>query len=277
MKRKYMINTIIVLSLISLLVLILLFIVFPVAGNTTLTVTVLDAVSNSWVYNSYITIQNRVIRGFKSTTFTFHNLKTGKHLLSVSAPHYDSEEVEVSIHSGNNILKEPVELTGYEIPDLDDIALFEGKKDDTMQLDFRLVRRDGHAVTNHPCLPITIYCQISEQRDDEAAPQRGETLYADSVKWAWNTALTETYRYTAGIPLRDITKIEVPYWMVDYLILFPDPRKIQEKNIEGIVEKARELQDINAIAAYLDTYKGRLRWFFRSHTDVENMFGGNGN
>jgi hypothetical protein len=276
MKKKYVINTIIILSLIFLTVLVILFIIFSVTGHTILTVTVLDTASKSWVYESNITIQNRVIRGFKTTTFTFHNLKPGKHLRSVSAPHYDSKAVEVNLHPGTNILEDAVELTGYEIPDLDDIALFEGKKDDTMILDFRLVGSDGHAVTNHPCLPITIYCQISEQHDDDV-PRRGETLYADSVDWTWNTALTETYRYTAGIPLRNITKTLAPYWVVDYLILFPDPRKIEEEEIEGIVRKAKELQDIQAIADHLDTFSGRLRWFFRSHTDVENLFGGEGN
>jgi hypothetical protein len=275
-KKKYVINTIIILSFIFLTVLVILCIVCSVTGHTTLAVTVLDTVSKSWVYESHITIQNRVIRGFKTTTFTFHNLKPGKHLLSVSAPHYDSKEVEVDLHPGTNILEQAVELTGYEIADLDDIALFEGKKDDTMILDLRLVGSDGHAVTNHPCLPITIYCQISEQHDD-GTHRRGKTIYADSVQWTWNTALTETYRYTPGIPLRDIEKTEAPYWVVDYLMLFPDPRKIEEKEIEGIVRKAKELQDIQAIADHLETYRGRLRWFFRSHTDVENLFGGDGN
>ncbi|MBN1698763.1 MAG: carboxypeptidase regulatory-like domain-containing protein [Spirochaetales bacterium] len=271
MKKRTVITTIVLIALTGLAV--IAFFLFPAIGKTTLRLTVMDAVSRSWVYNSSITIQNRVIRGFKSTVFSFSDLKPGTYPLVVTAPYYTMAETGLTIHPGENILTDPILLSGYEIPDLDDIALFEGKKDDTLELDFRLVRPDGHAVVNHPCLPVVIYCRISEQTD---TGQRGDIIYAAPVPWHWNTSLTETYRYEVAIPLDDIGKSQAPYWIMDYLVLFPDPRTIGEDEIKKIILTAQEMKDIDSIASYLDGFSDRLRWFFRSHNNVENMFGEGG-
>ena len=138
-------------------IVVILFFIFSNQGlSTTLEITVQDAVSKSWVYNTSIRIQDRVIRGFKSLTYTFKNIKTGRHTLSISAPYYESNEIDLNIHPGKNVIKEPVELWGLIIPDLDSISIFEKKKEDNMYLDIRLIGKDGHAVTDHPCLPLQI-------------------------------------------------------------------------------------------------------------------------
>ena len=269
---------------VCVVVLILFFIMFFTTQtlSTTLSLTLKDAVSKSWVYNSTIRLQNRVIRGYKSTSFTFKNIKTGKHLLSVSAPNYESKEINVNIHSGKNVLKEPIELKGVKIPDIESISIFEKKKDDDIFIDIRLVGKDGHAITDHPCLPIRVIINISAQlvngeydryREGDSLA-RGKQLYAGEAKWIWNTGLSATYKYSAFIPVGDILPTPAPYWIIAYLIILPNPLEMSEEEVEEIVQKVYSIDDPQKLTGYLSGLTDTLDYYFTIKPNVETLLGG---
>lgn len=267
-----------------LLVLIIFFIVFFTGRGlpTTLEMKVLDAVSKSWVYNTSIRCQNRVIRGFKSLSYTFKNIKTGRHVLSVSAPYYESKEIPVTIHHGKNTLQEPIELTGHIIPDLDSISIFEKKQNDDMFIDIRLIGKDGHAIVDHPCLPIRILTRISAQLADGEydlyqegmSLDRGKLLFFGEAGWIWNTGLTATYRYSASIPIRNIAVTPAPYWIVDYLILFPNPLSITPEQMESIVQRIYSFDETEKLTSYLAEIKDTVDYHITVKPNLENLLGG---
>jgi hypothetical protein len=250
--------------------------------TTTLEVTVLDAISKSWVYDSTIRIQNRVIRGFKSLSYTFKNIKTGKYLLSVSAPNYESKEIGVDIHGGKNMVKTPVELRGFAIPDLAGISVFENAKEERISLDIRLIGQNGEAIADHPCLPLKILLRISPQvvnneygvYEPGMKLERGKPLFFGEAEVEWNTNLTEIYRYSGSLLFSSVTATPAPYWIIDYLFLLPNPLKITDEEIEEVIEKIKSIENPDELTKYLDTQKDRMQYYISIKPNVENLFGG---
>ncbi|MBN2534827.1 MAG: hypothetical protein JXB88_18240 [Spirochaetales bacterium] len=267
----------------SILCILFVIIILSQKLTTTLEIRVLDAVSKSWVYNSTIRFQNRVIRGFKSLTYTFRNVKTGRHILSVSAPYYESKELPVSIHPGKNRLQDPLELTGHTIPGMDSISIFEKKQDDDMFIDIRLVGKNGHAIVDHPCLPVRILTRISVQLVNKEyeyyregmSLERGKLLYFGEAEWTWNPGLTATYRYAASIPLGEIAGTPAPYWIIDYLVLIPNPLAITPEQIESVVQKVYIIEDTGELIAYLAGMKDTINYHITVKPNIENLAGGN--
>ncbi|MEW5817197.1 MAG: hypothetical protein AB1798_17610, partial [Spirochaetota bacterium] len=200
--------------------------------DTTLSFSVVDAVSKEWIWGVKMSVQNRVIEGHFRKDFVFAHLKPGDFEFQVSAPYYTEKTMPVKLKRGGNRLKDPIELQGYEIPDLDRFIVFENLTGSEVLLELRPVGKDTKAITNHPCLDLKIAARIYEEMKDgvwaqteiKSGASRGKVIYSGLVDWEWDSEPETLFRYAGKIPLADIQKTSAPYLVIDYLFLVPDPR-----------------------------------------------------
>lgn len=255
--------------------------------DTTLEFQVRDAVSKSWVWDATFTIQDRVIRSYyqsatesagESIPRRFTHLKPGDAQLQIEAPSYVTVTVPVRLKRGENKLEQPVDLVGYEIPALAKFIVFEDRTGTDIVQEIRPVSVDGPAVLNHPCLDLWIGVRVSvqvfngvpAQAETEEGSERGEELYKGALQWAWDSLPETTFRYSSRIPLAQIKSSNDPYWVIDYLIVVPDPRKLAREELESIMKQAWELPP-EAIEPYLAPYKaeGKLAPYIFTSWNVE--------
>lgn len=241
-----------------------------VAGNpvdTTYEFVVRDAVSGNWVWDATFRLQGRVIRShFQSDRGPrpqmFTRLQPGPATLEISAPSYEAQTIPVTLKRGANLLADPVELVGREIPDLAEWIVFEGWEGGDMVQELRPVSAAGPAVTNHPALDLWIGARISVQVKDgvpvreetDTGAARGEELFRGKLQWRWDAAPETTFRYGAAIPGAEIKASTAPYWVIDYLIVVPDPTAADAGQIDAIMEQVWDLPP-EAIAARLGTHE----------------------
>lgn len=255
--------------------------------DTTLEFQVRDAVSKSWVWDATFVLQGREIRSyFQSATETagepivqrFTHLKPGKAELAIEAPSYVSTTVSVDLKRGQNRLPEPIDLVGYQIPSLSKFIVFEERTATDIVQEIRPVSIEGPAVLNHPCLGLWIGARVSvqmyrgapAQEPTEQGSERGEELFKGRLKWQWDSLPETTFRYSARIPLAEVKGNKDPYWVIDYLIVVPDPRQTSAEELEGIMKKAWELP-AEAIEPYLAPFKaaGKLSPYVFTSWNVE--------
>ena len=241
-----------------------------VAGNpvgTTYEFVVRDAVSGNWVWDATFRLQGRVIRshlqsdrGPRAQVFT--RLQPGPATLEISAPAYVAQAIPVTLKRGANQLAEPVELVGLEIPDLAEWIIFEQWEGNDIVQELRPVSSAGPAVVNHPTLDLWVGARVSVQVKDgvpvreetEAGAARGEELYRGKLQWTWDAAPETTFRYGAAIPGAEIEASSAPYWVIDYLIVVPNPAAAGAGDINRIMEQTWELAP-EAIAAELESHE----------------------
>ena len=236
-------------------------------GDTTYEFVVRDAVSKDWIWDATFSLQGRLIRShFQSDRGplpqVFTHLKPGEATLEVSAPSYVPQSVQVTLKRGENLRDEPIDLVGYEIPDLVKWIIFEDRVGNDIVQEIRPVSSQGPAVLNHPCLDLWIGARISvqvydglpAQEETEEGSVRGEQLYKGVLDWQWDATPETTFRYSSSIPGSQIKANSDPYWVIDYLIVVPDPRKASREEIDRIMEEAWDLSP-EAIQAYLEPYK----------------------
>ena len=234
--------------------------------ETTMEFQVRDAVSKAWVWDASFRFQGRIIRAYYQSDrgpipFAFTGLKPGQGELEISAPAYVSVTVPVTLKRGENRLEEPIELVGYEIPNLSRFIIFESKAGNDIVQEIRPVSTEGPAVLNHPCLDLWIGARITVQIKDglpvreetEEGSERGEELFKGVLEWQFDPLPETTFRYSSRIPGAQIEPDRNPYWVIDYLVVVPDPRKADRREIEAIMEKAWALPP-EAIEEYLMPY-----------------------
>ena len=235
--------------------------------DTTLTFEVRDAVSKDWVWDATFSFQGRLIRShFQSdrgpVSQVFTHLKPGEATMEISAPSYVPQSVEVTLKRGENRLDDPIDLVGYEIPDLVKWIIFEDRVGNDIVQEIRPVSSEGPAVLNHPCLDLWIGARISvqiydglpAQEETEEGSVRGEELYKGVLDWQWDATPETTFRYSSSIPGSQIKTNSDSYWVIDYLIVVPDPRKASPEEVDRIMDEAWDLPP-EAIQAYLEPYK----------------------
>jgi len=235
--------------------------------DTTLRFEVRDAVSKGWVWDATFSLQGRIVRShFQSdrgpVPQVFTHLKPGEATIEVNAPSYVPQSVEVTLKRGENRLVEPIDLVGYEIPDLVKWIIFEDRVGNDIVQEIRPVSSEGPAVLNHPCLDlwigariaVQVYDGLPAQEETEEGSVRGEQLYKGILDWQWDATPETTFRYSSSIPGSQIKANADPYWVIDYLIVVPDPRKIGPEEVDRIMEEAWDLPP-EAIQAYLEPYK----------------------
>jgi hypothetical protein len=251
--------------------------------DTTLEFVARDAVSKGWVWDATFSLQGRVIRShFQSDRGPlpqrFTHLEPGEATLELSAPSYVSQTITVNLKRGENRLPEPIDLVGYEIPDLTKWIIFEDRVGNDIVQEIRPVSSKGPAILNHPCLDIWLGARVSvqvydglpAQEETEEGSERGEQLYKGILDWEWDGLPETTFRYSSAIPGSQIKANTDPYWVIDYLIVVPDPRKISREEVDQIMEKAWDLSP-QAIPEYLAPYEqeGKLTPYVFTSWNVE--------
>jgi heme/copper-type cytochrome/quinol oxidase subunit 2 len=251
--------------------------------DTTLEFEVRDAVSKGWIWDATFSVENRVIRShFQSDRGplpqVFTHLEPGEATLEIKARSYVSQTLTVNLKRGENRLAEPIGLVGYEIPDLTKWIIFEDRVGNDLVQEIRPVSSEGPAVLNHPCLDLWIGARISvqvynglpAQEETEEGSERGEELYKGILDWEWDGVPETTFRYSSFIPGSQITANNDPYWVIDYLIVVPDPREITREELDQIMEKAWDLPP-TAIQTYLEPYaeEGKLTPYLFTSWNVE--------
>jgi len=249
--------------------------------DTTLQFSFEDAVSGGWVWGAVARLQDRALIGFyQSDTgpvpYTFTHLKPGDATLTIEARGYVPVSVPVTLKRGSNSLRTPIRMVGTEIPSLVGFAIFEKRSGADLVCELRPVGEDGRAVMNHPCLPIWIGCRVTTQLRNgipirepvDTGSSRGEELFSGKVEWTWDPLPQTVFRYTARIPGARIAASAAPYRVIDYLVVVPDPRAIESNALDALMNAAPPITDPDALRAYLERQKGRLRYFFDTSWNV---------
>jgi hypothetical protein len=251
--------------------------------DTSFAFEVRDAESKNWIWDATFSLQGRVIRSYFQSDQgpvpqLFTHLKPGEATLEISAPSYVSQSIPVNLKRGENRLAEPIDLIGYEIPDLLKWIIFEDRVGNDIVQEIRPVSSEGPAVLNHPCLDLWIGARISvqiydglpAQEETEEGSVRGEELFKGVLEWEWDATPETTFRYSSFIPGSQIKNNSDPYWVIDYLIVVPDPRKIGREEVEQVMEKTWDLPP-EAIQDYLEPYKngGKLTPYVFTSWNVE--------
>jgi hypothetical protein len=241
--------------------------------DTTLEFQVRDAVSKAWVYGASFRLQGRLLRSHfqsdqGSVAQRFTRLKPGRAILEISAPSYQPVSRELALKHGANLLPEPIDLVGLELPELKSFIMFEDLVGSDVQVEIRPVSNAGPAVLNHPCLDLWIGARMTVQlknglpvqEETEEGSVRGEELFRDRIEWKFDPYPETVFRYAAVIPGAKIKTSKAPYRVVDYLIVLPRPLAISKEELEEIMEKAWTLKP-EAVEEYLRPYEeqGKLR------------------
>ncbi len=199
---------------------------------------------------------------------TFTNLTPGSSVIEISAPGYIPVSVPVELGRGSNTLSEPIELRGYEIPNLAQFVVVDRRTEPGIDQEFRPVARDGRAIRNHPGLDTWIMARVAVQLTDgiparqptEVGSTRGEELFRGELEWEFDDSPERLFRYTSRIPGSEIRPNRDPLWVVDYLIVSADPRNAESGDVEEIMETVLSLP-LEAVESYLSGYveRGVLR------------------
>lgn len=250
--------------------------------DTTLEFTARDAVSKDFIWDAEFILQDRLIHAFYQSdqgtrTYTFTNLKPGESELVLKAPSYQKVTLPITLKRGKNVIEEPVELMAYEIPTLDYFYIFEEYQGRDLIMELHPVGTDGTAVTNHPCVDIRIGAVVYEQvlngepvtEETKSGAQRGRELFMGIIPWEYD-ALPETiFRYSGRLKAQRIAESQAPYWVIDYLIVVPDSRKITSEEVDALIEQGAATGDMEEFSALLDKEEERLDYFYFTNWNVE--------
>lgn len=254
----------------------------PRLSDTRLTFRVQDATSGGWVWNATSAVEGKEMSSYFQSDrgpvdLTFTHLRPGRTTLTVTAPDYIPSSVAVTLHPGLNRLRRPVELTGYRIPDLDHFTMFANVAPDGIEVEVRPVATDGSAITNHPCLDLWIGAVVSSQvpgvessGGGAAAAARGRAIYRGRVPWRWDPRPEATFRYSALIPSTALGDNRPSHFVIDFLVIVPDPRKIRAGEVESLMQGAPVISDVAGLEHYLDIHNGesKYQYYFSTSWNV---------
>jgi len=246
--------------------------VFYFSTGTVLEFQVRDSIAKSWVWDMEASIQNRVLHGYFQSdagliTYRFTNLKPGSSVLTVSAPHYRSVEVPVDLKRGTNRLIDPIELTALDIPELADFYAFEKATAEGWDITLRPITSDLMAVMMHPVLDIWVGARVYDwnpalnQTAEELAKR--PVVYLGPLEWRWDSIPESQFRYIATLPFSKLRNQTGSSYVFEYLILVPDPDKIDSAEYEKIIKTIESL-DHDQIDDYIETLRGSVSL----HTDI---------
>jgi hypothetical protein len=249
-------------------------------GDTSLEFQVQDSVSNGWVWNAAMRLQDRVMRGYYQSDaglklYRFTHLKPGRSTLTVDAPGYETVSKSLVLTKGRNRFPGPIIMRGLQLPHLRSFAVFERLSGSDVAVQLRPIGEDGQALVNHPCLDIRIGCKVFVQLKNgvpiqqpvDSGSSKGRRLFQGIIPWRWDSSPEAVFRYSAVIPAEGISADDSDYRIIDYIVLIPDPLKITATELDGLTGSALKLDDDQQIIAFLDREKGRVKYF------LERSFG----
>ena len=92
------------------------------------------------------------------------------------------------------------------------------------------------------------------REETEAGATRGAELYRGKLQWRWDATPETVFRYSASIPGAEIEANADRYWVIDYLIVVPDPTTTESGEVDRIMEQIWDLPPA-AIADHLEPYE----------------------
>ena len=212
---------------------------------------------------------------------TFTHLMPGRTTLSVTAPNYADAQLPLRLRPGRNAIAKPIDMVGLAIPGLDSFTMVETPGESALRIEMRPVASDGSAIVNHPCIDLWVGARVSaevangELARDPDAPDlgRGATLFNGRIAWTWDSDPTASFRYIGTIPYASLTARSAPLWVIDYLVVVPDPRKMSSHDLETMMKNAPEESDPAVLKAFLDGRKvdGRFQYFLTTSWNVKNL------
>lgn len=212
-----------------------------VARETTLEFRIRDRVSGGAVWNATVTLQDRFLRTYYAggeDPLVFTRLAPGPAMLEVSAPDYQSVSRPVTLRRGRNRLDEPIDMIGLRIPDLSHFIVSEDFSGSNLQAAIWPISTQGPAVVNHPALDLWVGARVSIQQSGGRTAARGDTLFAGEIEWTWDHSPGALSRYRARIPLDGIERSGGGPFVIDYLLIVPDPLAIERDEVAAIVKAA---------------------------------------
>jgi hypothetical protein len=249
--------------------------------DTSFSFSVCDTVSGRWVWKASMVLQGRVLDGYFQSTaglrrYRFTHLTPGAAVLEISAPDYQAVRLPLTLHRGANVRPQPIAMTGLQIPGLSQFVVFERIEAGDIVAELRPVSATGAAIVNHPCLDLWVGARVSVQMrsglpSQEAAQDgvsRGKVLFRGPVAWSWDSAPETVFRYSARIPAVAMAQDPSPIRVIDYLIVEPDPRSLDHKELAALMDHIYGLADPQAMTAALDREKGRLHYFTETSWNV---------
>ena len=239
--------------------------------EATLEFRIRDRVSRGAVWNATVTIRDRFLRTYYAggaDSLRFSRLAPGKATLEVSAPNYQPVSVPVTLRRGRNRLAEPIDVIGLRIPDLAHFIVSEDLSGAAPQATIWPLSEQGPAVVNHPALDLWIGARISTQLAGGQAAARGEPLFAGELEWSWDHSPDALARYRARLPPELIEQGDAGRFVIDYLLIVPDPLAIERAEVAAIVAAAWADSGASGDPASLRTYLARYadRFDFYVHT-----------
>jgi len=260
-----------------------------ISFDTTLEFRLQDVNSKANVWDVNITLHDRIIYSYFDIVHKFSNLKPGEYIMQITAPYYLTKTVPLKINSGANIIEDPIDLIGYEIPNLDGFYLFQEQIPAGLKMEIRpqqIVKGNNgenepnyQKIVNHPCLDIKIGIRLCEQLKQGVFVQeitktgcaRGEELFSGVLKWEWDANPQTTYRYSVLIPKEKIKKTKAQYWVIDLLILVPNPQRISEQELYTILEGVKDITDVEELDTYFKPYEKKLKYFYESFWNSKGL------
>jgi hypothetical protein len=216
-------------------------------GETTLSFAVRDANSGAWVWDTEITLQDKIMKTYYQSSdgkgeFLFTHLTPGPNEMIVDAPSYIPETVPLNLKRGENRFNDIIYLQGYEIPGLDRFLIFETFSERGVELEIRPINGSGSTIYHHPFLEIFIGAHITALEEQttitgEKRIMRGEILFSGLLDVHYSTEVGQRFQYDVHIPRDRILTDRSNEWIIDYVILVPDPRiadsAIVAESLEG--------------------------------------------
>jgi hypothetical protein len=275
MIKKTYIYIISAIILFCILAVVILFI--TIKQDTTLSFYIMDAVSEGWVWDAKVSIQDKYMKLYYQSNSchemqVFTGLEPGEAMLTVSAPYYRQQRIPVTLKSGKNSIKEPVRMMGYEIPDVKELFVYREVVDGKLFLNPRPINTEGMGIGEHPCLDMLFYLRISVQVSNgipvlepvDEGSERGEELFLGKLEWEWDSHPDTYYRYSLEVPTEKIKKHNAPYRIFDYIIIFPHLQRITKEELEYEMEKAIYTDEFEDIKKVLDELGDRIMYFISS-------------
>lgn len=246
------------------------------SNRTELEFQVKDSVSGGWVWDVEAVLQNKVINAFYQSdrglvTYTFTDLKPGKAELTIDAPYYQPQEIEVSLKRGKNRLEEPIALVGLEIPGLANFLAFERPLTNGWEITIRPVSHEGKAILDHPALDIWVGVRVStwsaELSQSFSELQGRPVVYNGPLSWLWDPFPETQFRYQGYLPYADLRGLPAQSYVMEYLVVVPEPLNITKEEFSTITSRIAVLP-LDQIESYLEAFQGKISIFTDISWDV---------
>jgi hypothetical protein len=198
-------------------------------------------------------------------------LKKGKSTLEVSAPNYKSTSIEVDLKRGENVLDDPVELTGVEIPDLYGFYAFENEAEEEYLITLRPITKDNYAIQLHPAIPLWVGVRVKDWKNKLPTTleqfDKQPVLYEGHLEWEWDAYPETQFRYIASLPFSLLKDTGGDSYAIEYLVVVPNLKVIDSDEFNTITARLETVTD-EEIGSYLDSIHEKIFYYSDISYDV---------